>query len=111
MRELFQHEKNYVIDSWISGYNARGIPGVLKVLLICSQTALLVERIANRDNSTIESAKQHLKDREEANLTKWTRLYGDQGFFDPKNFDLVIDTYSSGPMETVGKVLDKLEYS
>ena len=37
-------------------------------------------------------------------------IYGDYNFFDPKYFHLIIDTYSSGPLETVGKVLDKLGY-
>ena len=34
----------------------------------------------------------------------------DYDFWHPKYYDLVIDTYSSGQMETVGKVLDKLAY-
>ena len=110
MRDIFMHETHQVIESWISGYNARGISGVLKVLLTCSHPDVVVERIMNRDNCTVEKAKEHLNAREQANLSKWTRLYGDQGFFDPKNFDLIIDTYSSGPMETLGKVLDAIHY-
>ncbi|MEI6327501.1 MAG: cytidylate kinase family protein [Candidatus Roizmanbacteria bacterium] len=109
MREILQTDKHHVIDAWLAGYNARGISSVLKVLLICSHSDVIIDRIANRDNCTVEKAKEHLKSRETTNLTKWTRMYGDYGFLDPKNFDLVIDTYSSGPMETVGRVLDRLQ--
>jgi cytidylate kinase len=111
MKELFETAtQSHVIDAWIAGYNARSVRGVLKVLLYSSHPDVIVERIVNRDNCTIAQAKQHLKERETANLTKWTRLYGDQGFFDHAQFDLVIDTYASGPMETVGKVLDAVGY-
>ncbi len=110
MRDYFTNHTYHVIESWIAGYNAREIPGVLKVLLMCSHPDVVVERIMNRDNCTVEKAKEHLKAREYANLTKWSRLYGDQGFFDPQKFDLIIDTYSSGPMETLGKVLDAIHY-
>jgi cytidylate kinase len=108
MRVILQTENHYVIEEWLAGYNAREIDGVLKVLLMCSHPDVIIDRIANRDNCTVEKAKEHLKARETTNLTKWTRMYGDWGFLDPKNFDLVIDTYSSGPMETVGRVLDRL---
>lgn len=109
MRKKLEKEDHYVVESWIAGYNMKDVPGVLKVLLICDE-ALLVDRIVNRDNLTVEQAKQHIKERISKNLTKWKRMYGVTDFWDPKYYDLVIDTYSSGPMETVGKVLDKLGY-
>ena len=109
MRNKLEKEKHYVVESWIAGYNMRDVKGVLKVLLICDE-ALLIDRIVNRDNLTVEQAKQNIREREEKNLTKWRKMYGVTDFWDPQYHDLVIDTYSSGPMETLGKVLDKLGY-
>jgi len=66
--------------------------------------------VVNRENIGVEEAKDWIKQREEENIIKWQRLYGNYDFWHPKYYDLVIDTYSSGQMETVGKVLDKLAY-
>ena len=49
-----------------------------------------------------------MKSSESGNIKKWKALYGDYDFWDPQYFNLVIDTYSSGPYETLGKVLDAL---
>lgn len=110
MREKLSNPNvHMVVDSWIAGWNMRGFDHVLKILLTCDD-ALRIDRIVNRDNVTVEEAKEHLRDREDTNLTKWKRMYGVDNFWDSSYYDLTIDTYSSGPMETLGKVLDKLGY-
>lgn len=98
-----------VIESWIAGWNAREIPHVLKVLLMCDD-ALRIDRIVNRDNISVEDAKKHMRMREEANLGKWQRMYNVSDFWDPKYYDLVINTYSHGPQETLNLVLQALGY-
>jgi cytidylate kinase len=103
-------EGHYVINSWLAGFMARNFEDTLRVLLICSNPALKVDRVVNRDKVTIEEAKRMIKEREEDNLKTWKKIYGDFDFFDPKYYHLVIDTYSSGPLETVGKVLDRLGF-
>lgn len=102
-------ENNLVYEAWLSGFVARDIKDVLKVLLVCDD-ALRIDRIVNRDKMTVVEAKQQIESREKGNFKKWKEIYGDYNFWDPKYYDLVIDTYSSGPHETVGKVLDKLGY-
>lgn len=109
MRKKLEKEDHFVVESWIAGYNMRGVSGILKVLLVCDE-ALLIDRIVNRDNLSVDQAKRNLREREDKNLTKWKRMYGVTDFWNPKYYDLIIDTYSSGPMETLGKVLDKLGY-
>jgi cytidylate kinase len=89
---------------------AQGIDKILKVLVICSNEALRIDRVVNRENISVEEAKIWIKNREEENISKWKKLYGNYDFWDPKYYDLIIDTYSSGRMETVGKVLDKINY-
>jgi cytidylate kinase len=97
------------IESWIAGWNARGIPHVLRVLLMCDD-ALRIDRVVNRDNISVENAKIHLKEREDSNLAKWKRMYQTDDFWDPKHYDLVINTYSHGPRETLDLVLQALGY-
>ncbi|MDH7476164.1 MAG: cytidylate kinase family protein [Microgenomates group bacterium] len=100
----------YVIEAWLAGFVARRLKNTLRVLLICTNEAVRVDRVANRDNISIEQAKEFIKKREEINFKEWQRIYGNYNFFDPKYYHLVIDTYSSGQLETLGKVLDKLGY-
>jgi len=97
------------IESWIAGWNARGLPHVLKVLLMCDDS-LRIDRIVNRDNVSVEEAKLHLRQREEANLSKWKRMYNTNDFWDPKHYDLIINTYSHGPGQTLEIVLQAIGY-
>lgn len=111
MKEKLQKEEKLVLESWLSGFMAQGINGVLKVLLVCSEPAIRVDRVVNRDHVTVEAAKQHIFEREEKNFTKWKRLYGNYNFWDPKLYDLVIDTYATSREETVKRVLEELSPS
>lgn len=110
MREkLSDPNAHYVVESWIAGWNMRGLKHVLKVLLQCDD-ALRIDRLVNRDNLSVEEAKLHIHTRQEANLTKWKRMYNVTDFWDPKHYDLVINTYSNGPNETLNLVLQALGY-
>lgn len=110
LREKISHpETHMAVESWIAGWNARGLPHVLKVLLMCDD-ALRIDRVVNRDNVTVEEAKEHLRKREDANIGKWKRLYGVEDFWDPKYYDLVLNTYSHGPGETLEVVLQAIGY-
>jgi cytidylate kinase len=107
MREkLSDTGAHYAVESWIAGWNMRGLPHVLKVLLTCDD-ALRIDRLVNRDNLSVDEAKQQIHDREVANFAKWKRMYGVTDFWDPKYYDIVIDTYSNGPQETLRLVLAK----
>ena len=110
MREkITDSSVHMAIESWIAGWNARDIKHVLKVLLMCDE-ALRIDRIVNRDNIAVGEAKKHIRERETANLAKWKRMYGVRDFWDPKYYDLVINTYSHGPRETLDLVLQALGY-
>ena len=109
-QKMLTEKEHLIYEAWLSGFIARASATVLKVLVICSDDAIRIDRVANRDMVTIEEAKQYIKTREEENITKWKKIYGDYDFWDPKYYNLILDTFSSGPMETLGKVLDKLGY-
>ena len=110
MRKKLSNPQTHVaIESWIAGWNMRGFSHVLKVILLCDG-ALRIDRIVNRDNITVEAAKKHLRERESANLGKWKKMYKTDDFWDPKHYDLIIDTYSHAPRETLDLVLQELGY-
>jgi len=112
LREKLKDPKVHVaVESWIAGWNMRGMPHVLKVLLMCDDS-LRIDRLVNRDNLTVDEAKKHIKTRESSNLAKWSRMYQvpKTDFWNPKHYDLVINTYSSGPRETLNLVLQALGY-
>ncbi|HLL60719.1 MAG TPA: cytidylate kinase family protein [Candidatus Nitrosocosmicus sp.] len=110
MKETLENKKNQVLEAWLAGFFARDLPDTLRILLTCSNKSIRIDRVVNRDNVSIEEAKASIKDREETNILKWKRLYGDYNFFDPQYYHLVIDTYAIGPLETTGMVLDTLGY-
>lgn len=109
-QQMLKIEKEIIYEGWLTGFFARSYQDILKVLLICPHDDIRVDRVANRDNVTVEEAKHWIKQRESENTDKWKRLYGKYDFWDHKYFDLVIDTYKAGPLETLGKVLDKIGY-
>lgn len=109
-KNLLTQEGHYVIEAWLAGFMAKDLDNTLRILLTCPNDALRIDRVANRDNISVDEAKQFIKEREDNNMTEWKRIYGDHNFWDPQYYHLVLDTYSMGPMETVGKVLDRLGY-
>jgi len=111
MRKKLANGGHYVVESWIAGWNMRGLKHVLKVLLICDD-ALRIDRIVNRDQMSVDEAKNLIKEREEKNLTKWVRIYKVPvtDFWDTKYFDIVINTYSHAQQETLDIVLQALGY-
>ena len=126
MRERLSKDNGLIIDSWLSGFLAQEIGGALKVLMVCGDDAVRVDRIVNRDSVSVEVAKTHIFQREEQNLSKWTRMYQKEwqewvpkkwqgvrrgqflDFYHPGLYDLVIDTYSHDREATLNLVLKKL---
>lgn len=108
--KMLKEEDGLIYEAWLAGFVAKDISEVLKILLYCSDEAILIDRVVNRDGVSVEEAKQYIKQREMENEIKWKKLYGDHDFWNPKSkfYDLVINTYGSGPMQTLGTVLDKL---
>lgn len=123
MRKKLETQEKWLLEAWLSGFMAQGVPGVLKVLMICSDEAVRIDRIVNRDAVTVQVAKEHIYQRYQENLQKWSRLYADQwqewlvksgkvnqadpiDFWRPDLYDVVVDTYSTNKEQTLQKVLD-----
>jgi len=126
MREKLENEQFWILESWLSGFMAQQLKGVLKILMTCSEDAIRIDRIVNRDQISVKEAKVHLHERYLTNLKTWSRLYEKEwqqwviepgilsakepiDFWHPDLYDLVIDTYSSTKKETSKLVLDALK--
>jgi cytidylate kinase len=126
MRSKLENESKWILESWLSGFLGQGVPKVLKVLMMCSDDAVRIDRIVNRDKVPADVAKQNMKDRYDANLAKWARMYKDQwnqwvveagkvkaddpiDFWRPDLYDLVIDTYSVNQQQALAKVIDAIQ--
>jgi cytidylate kinase len=125
MRNKLATEEKWILESWLSGFLAQGLPGVLKVLVYCSSDAVRIDRIVNRDKVTVDEAKAHIMQRTEKNLAKWSRMYANEwqqwvvqpgvmsasepiDFWNPALYDVTIDTFKYSREEAFEKVLEVL---
>lgn len=125
MRKNMQEKSGNVYDSWLCGFLAQGVEGTFKILVTCSDDAVRVDRLANRDELTIQQAKQHVFDREKKNVGKWNKMYKEewqkwvvkpgfvaknkpQYYWYPEMYDLVIDTYRVSKKEAFQMAWDRL---
>lgn len=125
IREKLQEQTHWIIESWLSGFMAQQVENVLKILVICSDDSVRVDRIVNRDGVTIEEAKKNIEQRYQTNLTKWQRVYAPEwqewvvkpglasksaaiDFWQPDLYDVVIDTYSTNKDQALAIALDAL---
>ncbi len=125
MRNRLDSGEGWILESWLSGFMAQGITGILKVLLICSDDSVRIDRIVNRDNVSVVEAKRHIQERTESNTQKWIRMYTPEwqewvvaagkakaddkiDFWRPELYDMVIDTYSTNKADTLNTVLRAL---
>lgn len=118
--EKLRMENQLILETHLAGFNAQEIPGVFKILLVCEdekgqdQVAIRIDRMVNRNGTTVEEAKRHLSEREEKDLEKWRRLYGkgDHNWnpYDPRYFDLVINTYNHNQEQTLDIALKALGF-
>lgn len=126
IREKLSSEEGWIIESWLSGFMAQNIPRTLKILMVCSDDAVRIDRIVNRDEISIEEAKNNALTRYLDNLSKWQRMYkkewdewlvktgkvpadAELDFWRPDIYDLVIDTYSHNQQETLKLALDAIK--
>lgn len=126
MRSKLMSEKKWVLESWLSGFLAQQVPGVLKVLMVCSNKAVRIDRIVNRDAISPDLALANMNNRYEKNLKKWQRVYAQEwqdwvvapnrvkssdpiDFWRQDLYDVVIDTYSVSQLEATNIVLNAIK--
>jgi len=118
IKNILMNETHRIIQSHLAGYDAQGIDGVFRILVICEDSRgedhrdIRIDRLVNRKKISVEDAKREIEQRERNNLTKWRRMYanGDPNwvYWDPKYYDLIINTYSHNASDSFNLVLEKL---
>lgn len=125
VREKMTKSAGCVYESWLSGFLAQQVAGTFKILVYCSDDSVRVDRIANRDDVSIAEAKEHIFTREDTNLKKWIKMYGEEWrewvvkpktiqagepiyFWRSELYDLAIDTYKLGKEETIELALQRI---
>lgn len=111
VKNMLTQESNNIIQSHLAGFDAQGISGVFKILVVCEDSdgndkeEIRIDRLINRDKVSVEEAKEEVLEREKQHLEKWRRLYADNDrnwvYWDKKYYDLVINTYSHNQDETL----------
>lgn len=120
IKKLLKEEKKHIVQSHLAGFDAQGIRGVYKILVVCrdengdDKKDIRIDRLMNRDNLSIREAKEETIEREKQNLEKFSRLYarGDKNwiYWNEKYYDLVVNTYSHNQKEALEFVLKKIGY-
>lgn len=126
IREKVSSQEKWIIESWLSGFMAQNVPGTLKILMVCSNDAVRIDRIVNRDGVDVKEAKKSIQDRYQSNLAKWQRMYSKEwqewvvktgklpatsaiDFWRSELYDLVIDTFSNNSEKTLQIALDAIK--
>jgi len=121
VKKILREEKNRIVQSHLAGFDAQGLEGVSKILVVCEDDEgndkkdIRIDRLVNRDKISVEEAKNEVIEREKRNLEKWRRLYANNDdswvYWDKKYYDLIINTYSHNKEETLKIALRAVGFS
>lgn len=119
VEKMLRENSHQIIQSHLAGFDAQGIEGVFKILVICEdeegndKLEVRIDRLVNRKGISIEDAKNEAKLREERNLDKWRRLYaqGDENwvYWDRTYYDLIVNSFSHNAGQSLHYVLEALK--
>ena|SRR3989344_3277119 len=118
IKKMFREDSNHIVQSHLAGFDAQGIDGVFKILVLCidkdgnDKPEIRIDRLVNRDNVSVEEAKHEVNEREFQHLAKFRRLYAkddpDWVYWDKKYYDLVVNTYELNQAESLDVALKAL---
>lgn len=116
LKKILHEENHIILETKLAGFNAKGIPNVFKICVICEnvsgkdQAEIRIDRLVNREGLSMDKAKEEVLKREKNDIEKWRKLYAKDDpswvYWDPKYYDLVINTYSHNQDETLRIALD-----
>ena len=118
LKKMLAEDKNLILETKLAAFNAQGIPGVFKILIVCEdegqdKTDIRIDRLLNREDITVEQAKEEVVERENNDLEKFRRLYAKNDpnwvYWDPKYYDLIINTFDHNQEESLKLALKALE--
>lgn len=118
IKGILKEKDHRIIQSHLSGFDAQGIPGIFKILVVCEDEEgidhrdIRIDRLVNRKKISVEDAKNEISEREENNLIKWRRMYAGNDpnwvYWDPKYYDLIINTYSNNATDSLNLAIKKI---
>ena len=118
LKKMLKSQNNLIVETKLAGFNAQGIPGVYKILLVCEDEKgkdhidIRIDRLLNREQLSVDEAKAEILEREKNDLEKWRRMYAGSDktwvYWDKKYYDLVVNTYSHNKEESLTYVLQNL---
>lgn len=119
LKKILTENRDIVMETKLAGFNAQGISGVFKILVICEdhqghdQTQIRIDRLVNREGKSVDDAKKEVLEREKNDLEKWRHMYAndekDWVYFDPKYYDFVVNTFEHSKEESLKIALDALD--
>jgi cytidylate kinase len=121
LKHMLATQQHVVLETKLAGFNAQNVPGVFKILVVCTdpegndQTNIRIDRLVNREGMGIDMAKEEVLVREKNDIEKWQRLYADNNmewvYWDTRYYDLVINTYSHDQQQTLDLALEAIGYT
>ncbi len=106
-QDQMQTKTDTIFESRLAGWLAKDMPGVFKILCVADfDTAM--KRMAGREKISVEEARKKGQERSKALAEKFDILYGAKDYLDPKYYNLVVNTTSRSPEETLNFVMNRL---
>ena len=114
-KEILKGHSHVILESKLAGFCAQGLRDVFKIGVVCEdkegvdQEAIRIDRLVNREEISVEDAKEEVVEREKNDLTKWRKLYAKNDlkwvYWDEKYYDLVVNTFTHNQEESLELVL------
>lgn len=121
IKKILKEKSHHIIQSHLAGFDAQNISGIFKILVECvdhkgeNRLDIRIDRLTNRKGIPVEEAKQEIVARELGNLKKWRKLYAGSdenwAYWDPKYYDLAVNTFDHNPEESLKIVLKAIGFS
>jgi cytidylate kinase len=119
LKQILKKEKHIVLETKLAGFLAQGVSEIFKVAVVCEENGedraeIRIDRLVNREQVSVDDAKDEVFEREHNDLTKWRKLYAGNDnewvYWDKKYFDLVINTFDHNQEESQELVLKAIGF-
>ena len=107
VKDLLKNKNQIIVEGWLAGIMANDYPGILKVLLVCSDKVRST-RFARREQVKRVESDNRIKEREKKWLFEIYKIHRLSDIFAPQYYDLVINTTNLTPHQVFQKVIASL---
>ena len=107
IRDMLKTKQYIIVEGWLAGIMANNYPKILKILLTCNKGER-AKRFAKREKAKIKESKDRIEEREAKWLAEIYKIHRLEDIFNPKHYDLVINTTDLTPKQIQSQVLRAL---